>query len=98
MFELVAEEFDGDVVSDSLYTPAPEGALNDRLSDVRERFEVSVGSYPGKGRIPTRIKVSGPPEAVDEATAWLNERVDVTEPPEEGSGYGVDAGVERESR
>jgi molybdenum cofactor synthesis domain-containing protein len=98
MFDLVAEEFDGDVVSDSLYTPAPEGALNDRLEAIRERFDVSVGSYPGKGRIPTRIKVSGPPVAVDEAVTWLGEHVDVTEPPEGGSGYADSTGVEPESR
>lgn len=81
MFELVVEEFDGTVVSDSLYTPAPEGALNDRLTGARDRFDVSVGSYPGKGRIPTRIKVSGTPAAVEEAMAWLREHVDVAEPP-----------------
>jgi hypothetical protein len=94
MFDLVADEFDGDVVSESVYTPAPEGALNDLLTDARDRFEVSVGSYPGKGRIPTRIKVSGPPGAVEEAMAWLREHVDVTESPTDDS----DAEVEPESR
>lgn len=81
MFELVVGEFDGGVISDSLYTPAPEGALNDVLEGARDRFDVSVGSYPGKGRIPTRIKVSGAPEAVEDALPWLRERVDVTDPP-----------------
>jgi molybdenum cofactor synthesis domain-containing protein len=94
MFDLVADEFDGDVVSESVYTPAPEGALNDLLTDVRDRFEVSVGSYPGKGRIPTRIKVSGPPGAVEEAMTWLRERVDVADSPTAEH----DAGVEPESR
>jgi hypothetical protein len=55
--------------------------LNDRLTGARDRFDVSVGSYPGKGRIPTRIKVSGTPAAVEEAMAWLREHVDVAEPP-----------------
>ncbi|WP_318567429.1 competence/damage-inducible protein A [Salinigranum marinum] len=86
MFELVESEFDGRVVSETLHTPAPEGALNDRLTGVRERFDVAVGSYPGKGRIPTRIKLSGDPEAVSEAMAWLRDRVDVTDPPATGSG------------
>ncbi|WP_152040765.1 competence/damage-inducible protein A [Salinigranum salinum] len=81
MFDLVADDFDGDVVSESLYTPAPEGALNDRLTGVRERFDVGVGSYPGKGRIPTRIKLTGESEAVSTAMAWLRDRIDVTEPP-----------------
>jgi molybdenum cofactor synthesis domain-containing protein len=81
MFELVAGEFDGNVVSESIYTPAPEGALNDRLEGVRERFDVAVGSYPGKGHAPTRLKLSGEPADVDRALAWLRERVDVTEPP-----------------
>jgi molybdenum cofactor synthesis domain-containing protein len=84
MFELVEAEFDGGVVSESLYTPAPEGALNDRLEAVRERFDVAVGSYPGKGRTPTRLKLSGEPADVDRALDWLRERVDVTEPPAEG--------------
>jgi molybdenum cofactor synthesis domain-containing protein len=89
MFELVADEFEGRVVSESLYTPAPEGALNDHLTGARDRFDVSVGSYPGKGRIPTRIKVSGAPDAVREAVAWLGGRVDVTDPPAEaGDGVG----------
>lgn len=82
MFEVVADEFDGGVVSESIYTPAPEGALNHVLEGARDRFDVSVGSYPGKGRIPTRIKVSGAPDAVEKGIAWLRERVDVTEPPE----------------
>jgi molybdenum cofactor synthesis domain-containing protein len=85
MFDLVVDEFEGGVVSASLYTPAPEGALNDRLTGVRDRFDVSVGSYPGKGRVPTRIKVSGPAAAVDDAVAWLRERVDVTDPSESAS-------------
>jgi molybdenum cofactor synthesis domain-containing protein len=89
MFELVVEEFDGSVVSESLYTPAPEGALNDRLTGARERFDVSVGSYPGKGRTPTRIKLSGDPAAVERAAAWLRERMDVAEPPVTDTGGDV---------
>jgi molybdenum cofactor synthesis domain-containing protein len=83
MFELVESEFEGSVVSDVLYTPAPEGALNDVLEAAREEFTVGVGSYPGKGRVPTRIKVTGDPDRVDEAMAWLRDRVDVTTPPDE---------------
>jgi molybdenum cofactor synthesis domain-containing protein len=81
MFELVEAEFDGSVVSESLYTPAPEGSLNDRLEGVRDRFDVGVGSYPGTGYEPTRIKLSGDPEAVAEAAAWHRDRTDLTEGP-----------------
>jgi molybdenum cofactor synthesis domain-containing protein len=88
MFEVVADEFDGSVVSDVLYTPAPEGALNAVLEGARDEFSVGVGSYPGKGRVPTRIKVTGEPDRVAEAVAWLRERVDVTSPPEESTGSG----------
>ena len=88
MFEVVAGEFDGNVVSETLRTPAPEGALNDRLTGVRERFDVAVGSYPGKGREPTRIKLSGDPAAVEEATAWLRERIDVADAEPAATGDG----------
>jgi molybdenum cofactor synthesis domain-containing protein len=83
MFERVESEFDGSVVSESLYTPAPEGALNGSLEHVRERFDVGVGSYPGSGRDPTRIKLSGESDAVAEAASWLRERVDVADSPAE---------------
>jgi len=80
MFERVADEFGGDAVSETLYTPAPEGALGAELATVRDRFDVVVGSYPGRGDTPGRVKVSGTdPHAVTEATAWLRERVDVVD-------------------
>lgn len=80
MFELVAEEFGGDVVSRSLYTPAPEGALNDVIAAVGERFDVAVGSYPGRGATPGRLKVTGvDSDAVDAAVAWLEDRVETTD-------------------
>jgi len=83
MFEEVAEEFGGDVVSETLYTPAPEGALGDRLATVRDRFDVVVGSYPGRGDTPGRVKVTGTDaDAVGAATDWLRERITLTDPPE----------------
>lgn len=86
-FELVADDFDGDVVSEVLYTPEPEGALGDRLEAARERFDASVGSYPGAGSTPGRLKVGGPdPEAVAAAADWLRERVETTDPPDDGPG------------
>ncbi len=84
MFELVAEDFGGDVVSETVYTPEPEGALGSRLDEVRERFDAAVGSYPGVGSTPGRLKVTGTdPDAVAAATDWLRERVEITEAPED---------------
>jgi molybdenum cofactor synthesis domain-containing protein len=83
MFALVAEEFGGDVVSGTLYTPAPEGALGGLLREFRETFDLSVGSYPGQGETPGRLKVTGEdPEAVREGVAWLRERVETVENPD----------------
>jgi molybdenum cofactor synthesis domain-containing protein len=80
MFELVADDFGGDAVSETLYTPAPEGALTDALAEVRDRFDVAVGSYPSKSEH-NRIKVLGSDEEeVAAASAWLHERVPVVDP------------------
>jgi len=83
MFELVADEFDGEVVSETLYTPTPEGAMGDVLSDVREQFDVAVGSYPADPETPNRLKVTGTDEnAVAEAIAWLRDQVETVPAPE----------------
>jgi molybdenum cofactor synthesis domain-containing protein len=77
MFELVRDEFGGEVVSETMYTPAPEGALGGVLRVVRERFDVTVGSYPGRGDDPGRLKVtSTDANAVADATTWLRENVE----------------------
>jgi len=75
MFEAVADEFDGDRRHVArVATSEPESALLDRLAELRERFGVTVGSYPGDG---VRIKLSGTDtEAVESAAAWLRERVE----------------------
>ncbi|GKZ13816.1 molybdopterin-binding protein [Haladaptatus sp. T7] len=81
MFELVADEFGGEVVSKTMYTPAPEGALGDVLETVRERFDVAVGSYPGRDDDPGRLKVtSTDAEAVAAATTWLRDNVEEVTP------------------
>lgn len=80
VFGTVADEFAGDVVSETLYTPAPEGALTATLTDLRDEFDVAVGSYPSKSG-PNRVKVSSEdPAAVERAAAWIRERVDTTTP------------------
>jgi molybdopterin-biosynthesis enzyme MoeA-like protein len=78
MFEAVADEFAGDV-QHVVVVPAaePESALLDRFEELRERFDVKVGSYPGEF---VRVRLEGEEEEVERAAAWLRERV---EPPEE---------------
>jgi molybdopterin-biosynthesis enzyme MoeA-like protein len=79
LFELVAGEFSGDAVSETLYTPQPEASLTDAVVGVRDRFDVTVGSYPSTEER-NRIKVVGTDDAaVADAVAWLRERIDVDE-------------------
>jgi molybdopterin-biosynthesis enzyme MoeA-like protein len=49
LFELVGGEFGGEAVSTTLYTPQPEGSMVEALAGVRDRFDVTVGSYPRTG-------------------------------------------------
>lgn len=77
-FEGVAGEFDGDVTSETLTTAAPEAAVAHLVSEAGERYDVRVGSYPGRAgedEPDGRVRVRGPPEAVERATAWLRERI-----------------------
>ncbi|MEZ3143223.1 competence/damage-inducible protein A [Halobaculum sp. MBLA0143] len=74
MFESVADEFAGErdhVVF--VETPEPESELLDRLRAVRERFDVTVGSYPG-GTV--RVKFAGGTESVEAAADWFRDRVE----------------------
>jgi molybdenum cofactor synthesis domain-containing protein len=75
MFDSVADEFGGQRRHATVvHADEPESALVDRMNDLRDRFDVAVGSYPGDG---VRIKIHGTdPEEVDAAAAWLRERVD----------------------
>jgi len=83
-FELVAEEFGGETTAITLYTPAPEGALNVLLERVGEQFDVSVGSYPSALDEPARVKITGEdPDAVARAADWVRDRIEVVDPPEE---------------
>ncbi|GAA0467874.1 molybdopterin-binding protein [Halococcus dombrowskii] len=78
MFESVAEEFTGTVEAvEFVYADEPESALLDRIEGVRERFDVSVGSYPGEH---VRLKVqSASQEEVTAAADWLAEHVTLVE-------------------
>jgi len=80
MFATVADEFDGDRTTATLRTPAPEGAVVDAVTEAREHFGVAVGSYPRKDDTPGRVKVTGEdPATVDEAAAWLRERIETVD-------------------
>ena len=77
MFASVADAFDGDSTTETLRTPAPEGAVVDAVTEARERFGVAVGSYPRNGDTPGRVKVTGEDHAaVSDAAAWLRERIE----------------------
>jgi molybdenum cofactor synthesis domain-containing protein len=81
MFEQVASEFTGTVRHVEVVEAAePESALVDRFHELRDRWDVSVGSYPGET---VSVKLSGPDEeTVAAAARWLRDRVDS---PSEGS-------------
>ncbi len=77
MYATVADAFDGDRTTETIHTPAPEGALVGAVTTARERFDVAVGSYPRKDDAPGRVKITGTdPVAVADATAWLRERIE----------------------
>ncbi|WP_435115898.1 competence/damage-inducible protein A [Halolamina sp. C58] len=81
MFASVAGEFDGErTYSETVETPEPESALLDRLSEVQDRFDVSVGSYPGET---VTVKLTATePETARRAAEWLADHVE----PVEGDG------------
>jgi molybdenum cofactor synthesis domain-containing protein len=81
MFEAVAPALSGTVRSvTNVFVDEPESALIDRLADLRERFDVKIGSYPG--RI-VKIKIEGADQReVEAAAAWLTDRVAVVDAPD----------------
>jgi molybdenum cofactor synthesis domain-containing protein len=80
MFEAVADEFEGNIVARTLYTEEPEANLIDRLDEVRDRFGVQVGCYPDREAGHNRLKIrDSDGGALDEAEAWLTERIDLVE-------------------
>ncbi|RDI70792.1 competence/damage-inducible protein A [Halopelagius longus] len=82
MFESVQEEFSGEATyTESIVADEPESELVGRLREVRDRFDVTVGSYPGET---VRLKLTATDEGVlEEAAAWLRERVETREGGEE---------------
>ncbi|PSP76632.1 competence/damage-inducible protein A [Halobacteriales archaeon QS_3_64_16] len=78
MFERIEEEFAGEPrYVESIVTTEPESALLDRFEGVQEAFDVKIGSYPGEN---VRIRVESDEEReVENAIAWLRERVDLAD-------------------
>jgi molybdenum cofactor synthesis domain-containing protein len=77
MFEGVADDFTGEVQHVTVVEAAePESSLVGRFETLRERFDVKVGSYPGAF---VRVRLEGETAEVDQAAAWLRERVDAPE-------------------
>jgi len=75
MFETVADRFEGQPrYVETVEIDEPESALIERITTLRERFDVQVGSYPGES---VTVKIRGADEdAVAAAARWLRERTD----------------------
>ncbi|RRJ30330.1 competence/damage-inducible protein A [Halocatena pleomorpha] len=75
MFERIEADFSGPQTHVATVTAdEPESALLNRFEELRDRFDVTVGSYPGEY---VRVKIRGQNEnTVNEAARWLTERVE----------------------
>jgi molybdopterin-biosynthesis enzyme MoeA-like protein len=79
MFESVRDEFEGTVLHvESVTVDEPESELVDRFAALRDRFDVSLGSYPGE-HVTVRLRGEDA-EEVRRAVAWLTERVESVDP------------------
>lgn len=74
MFEVIADDFSGRQRHvDIVRADEPESALLDLLVEVRDEFDVRVGSYPGDV---VRVRLEGHDETrVADAATWLRDRV-----------------------
>ncbi|MFB6080069.1 MAG: competence/damage-inducible protein A [Haloferacaceae archaeon] len=76
MFERVADEFTGrERHVETVHAAEPESALLDRLAAFEERFDATVGSYPGES-VRLRVRASDARTA-SEGAAWLRAHVEV---------------------
>jgi len=73
MFESVADEFEGTPTHTvTVDVDEPESALLERFTELQERFDVSVGSYPGES---VRVKITATSaEEAERAAEWVRER------------------------
>ncbi|WP_254543810.1 competence/damage-inducible protein A [Halomarina pelagica] len=83
MFESIEPEFTGTKrYVETVAVDEPESALIDRFEELRDRFDVTVGSYPGDY---VRVKLRGEDRAaVEAAAAWLRERATLVATAERG--------------
>lgn len=77
-FAEVRDHFTGEPVHvETVYATEPESELLAPIEKIGDRFDVNVGSYPGKN---VRLKLSGADaESVAAAAEWLRERVSTPE-------------------
>ena len=75
MFERVASDFEGERRRVAVVAvDEPESALIERFAELRERFDVKVGSYPGET---VRVKLQSTDGAAVEAAAeWLRDNAE----------------------
>lgn len=79
MFEDVIEAFDGDSLSQFLYTVEPESNIIWALDEVQDTFDVAVGCYPDREKGHNRLKITATDEStLDAAADWLLENIDAT--------------------
>lgn len=79
LFDQVADEFAGETVTRTVFTPLPEASMADVLSEARDRFGVMVGSYPATDQ-DNRVKITGEdPEEVRRTAEWLLDRIEGSE-------------------
>ncbi|MFW6318216.1 MAG: competence/damage-inducible protein A [Halorubrum sp.] len=78
MFETIADEFEGTPTHTvTVDVDEPESALLDRFTELQERFDVSVGSYPGES---VRVKITATSAAeAGRAAEWVRERSTLVE-------------------
>lgn len=75
-FDVIGEEFAGTVQFRTFYSTEPESHLNTLLETASERFDVSVGCYPGEER--RRIKLSAADaDRLERAAVWLSDRPEI---------------------
>lgn len=80
MFESVADEFEGTPTHTvTVDVDEPESALIDRFTELRDAFDVTVGSYPGKS---VRVKISAvDADEAEQAAEWVREHADLVDSP-----------------
>lgn len=81
MFESIADDFTGEILHrEEVVIDEPESSLLGRIAELREQFDVTVGSYPGEHVV---VRITGAEErTVREAARWLADRTATVSPEE----------------